>query len=365
MANTHNAFNPCFYSRIKPRYISRASGGFYHSMNEAPFGQFLSQHGKRGIDWETDTIEYAFDPSVPVHQSRYTPDFNMFHGFVSVDTSDGVQKAIVADLIDIKAKSLENDRSQQDLAESVPTGILGNTHFFKGKAIYPRAFIIITGSEITYFDKSTGSAGVPARIYRCPECGKVEILPAHRLTCTKCAHTFDINDELCSPAEAMVQYVQCDVTRTPLTEKYRSAFSKRCGEYNIDATSMSDRDAAANKKLFRIELPEFSSQYYEADFAFVSQDASMKSYNNTPSLQTHVGIFADPERDAELIEALTKHTADKETPIEAFVFLTPDGMTIAERTRGEVRRKAHFATCPKCGKGYIASDDYPECPHCH
>ncbi|WP_165043712.1 hypothetical protein [Adlercreutzia sp. ZJ138] len=362
MANTHDLFNPCFYPRIKPaRILSRHTGGYYHSMSEAPFGKFLADHGRLHLDYDTDTVEYAYDPSIPVSSPRYTPDFNMYYG---KDASGN----IIADLVDIKAKGPDADHKVQQLAADVRAGILGNIHDYKraNKSIYPRAFIIATASRLYYYDTTTDDPdGVPARIYKCPSCGKVEILPAHRLVCTKCGHAYDIDDQFCSPAEAMVQYARRDATRTERTDKYRTLFVQRCRQYNIDAYDLSNRKLAVKQKLLRIELPEFPSQYYESDFAYISQDRSCRSYNNTPQLQTHIGIFTDPERDEELIQALVRHAADKETPIDAFVFLTPKGMFITERLHGPTMRQAHFHTCKSCSKGYIASDDYPECPHCH
>lgn len=358
MANDYNKFNPCFFPHIKPaRIMSRYTGGYYHSSSEAPFGKFLSDHGKLHIDFDKDTVEYAYDPSV-VQLTRYTPDFNMYFG----KNEDG---AIIADLIDVKAKAPSEDPAVAMLANNVKRGILGNTHEFKSKKIYPRSFVIATASGLYYFDDIVDDPnGIPAMIYKCPKCGKVEILPEHRLTCTKCGHNFEIDDAFCAPSDAMVQYTRRDAIKTELTDKFRSHFLDRCREYNIDVVDMSNRDLAAKKQMFRIELPEFPSQYYEADFAYICQDASVHSYNNTPELQAHVGIITSAQ-DKELIEALVRHAADKETPIDAFVFVTPNGMYITERWHGAKMRPAHFATCPKCGKGYIASDEFPECPHCH
>lgn len=366
MANSFGNFNPCFYPRMKPRLVSRATGGYYHSMQEPPFGAFLSQHGKKGIDWDVDFMELAYDPEVCTSLPRYSPDFYMMFGTEKFKTEDGEIEAIITDFIDIKAKTIEFDKHQQRLARYVPDGILENIHFPKksSRVFYPRCFIVVTATTITLYDREHGSVGQQAQIYKCPNCGKIEILPDYRMKCTTCGAEISSNDKLCDIADAMIQYTRRDAMKTELTDTFRTAFNKRCGQYKINAIDMSNRRLASINQMMRIELLEFPSQYYESDFSYFTQDKRFKSYNNTPKLQTHVGIFTDPEFDEVLINALTKHAADNETPIEAFVFLLPDGMYITERGHGAVRRPAHFHTCDKCGYGYISSDEFHECPYC-
>lgn len=351
MANTRDNFNTCFAPKYKARRIAYREGGWAHSMTEAALTPFLRKNTT--AEWARDKYIFCIDDKYQANINRYTPDYILFYG----STDDGAE---VCDLIDIKAKSYSKDKEQQVLISQAP-GFIDTIQEFEDDSpkhkLYIRSLIILTASECRYYDSEhLDDLGTPAEIYKCPECGAIEFLPAHRQTCTKCGHDFSNDKPFATPGEALLMYKRTMPTRTGATQKYKDTFLKRCEEYNIALSPDDDK--------FRIEDSNNDHRYYEADFSFVSQDYHFTTYPNVPKLETQVGVFADPEADKDLIEMITRAAANHEMPFDAFVFLTPQGMFITERDHGAVRRPAKFHTCDACGKGYIASDEFPECPHC-
>lgn len=339
------------------------------SLTEATFGNFMRRTDK-SRNWvaEKSTLKMQQKYSVP-GRDQFTPDYSLYY-------VDKENNRIVGDVIDIKGKDLTFDETQQELARVVPTAVCNKQwkRTKDGKSFVCRSVIIFNPNKIRIYDAAhcDDTEGTEAGIYLCPECGRIEILPPWRLKCTTCGHEFNIDNVYCEPSFALQAFHQKRTSTSKRAQKLKDAFRQRAKEKGLEVIDADNGEEQA--LIMRLEPETPDGTVYVADFAYVSEHYGTKHYgqkNQKPlKLQTQVFVFDDLDdvKNRPIVNEIMQHAADKETAIDAVVFVSNAGLEITERYKvysEAVRRPAKWFVCDACGQTYLASEQLPACPFCN
>lgn len=377
--NSKHDYNPTFSFKRRHEIIghqsltiSQSETAPSRSLTEAAFGDFLIRYGQKRQfknfgklefgDFEDEkTSVKVLDEYKTNRYEDYKPDYTLYYG----EDANGNR---IADIIDIKGKDYSADTDQQELSRIIPKGVLGTIqHDDDGKVdVTFRAFAIINPRSVRYYDQThTDTEGIEARIFVCPECGRVEILPEHRLTCSTCGHEFGWDDEHVDPWDALRKWQDIETCTTDAAKAARDAFRESAIKHGLE---FFDKQDASCGLIMRIQHEQGNGQMFCPDFAYISQDHRQKTFKPTPiMLSTGIFIFDNMRgENAAHIKSLVKHAAHHETAYDAIVIVTAEKeFYICERDKGEKLRKAKWCHCEACGNTYIASAEYPECPFCN
>lgn len=360
--------------------LSRSNTEPARSLTEGAFGHFLLRNGqrryRRGIGGDFDMEDANLDKLEEFKSSgakTYKADYTLYYR----EDEDG---NIIADLIDIKGKELEADAKQQELAREIPAAICGTVQHDKAanRSVFIRSFSLVTAQGTHYFtfdNRGEDGFGVPASLYKCPKCGRIEVHPADQITCSACGYEFTDADSPIPNREALRAYTEIRTSNSSdAAMAAREAFAKNAKERGL---IMFDANSDDSSCIMRIETPELDKQLeLTPDFAYISQSHRNIPYGTTDEkldamrLQTGVFVFEslyDPIA-KRYLDFLCRHAWDNETAYDAIVVVTAaKDFLISERHAGPHPqwRQAHWFTCEACGNTYIASHEFPECPWCN
>lgn len=389
--NSRYEYNPTmaakrYFRIVKPQSIkiSRATTAPVRSLTEASFGHFLNRMGQRERafgehrDWEGENLYLDLLDEFRDGQKDYKPDYTLYYG----KDSDG---NLVADLVDIKGKEFDADPRQQHLAHIIPPALIGTVQTDGDTSIFIRSWTLITAQTTRYYDSETtgeNERGVPARVHKCPDCGRVEIHPEHRMTCTCCGHEFSEPDDNFGNREMLRQYTEVRTSTGSKAQEARAKFSEEAARRGLE---LFDADDYSANLIMRISTGDVNDPVeLMPDFAYISQDHRNKPLKGADDerigalrLQTAIFIFESLDCDLakRYLDFLCRHGWDGETAYDAIVVVTADKrFIISERVQKREKklaghsspkwRGARWQKCEACGSTYIASSEYPACPLC-
>lgn len=372
--------------------ISRANTAPARSLTEASFAHFLRRTGQKEqlsfhrtrAQWEAENTSLDMLDEFRDGHITYKPDLTLYYG----KDSDG---NVIADIIDIKGKEFEADPTQQHLAHIIPASVIGTIQYDEKlkENVYIRSWILLTAQTTRYYDaEHTGEneEGIEARVHRCPECGRIEFHPEHRMTCTCCGHKFTESDEHFDNREMLRAYTEVRTSQSDRAKEAKKLFAANAASKGLQLFDADDYSAA---RIIRIETNDVNNPIeLTPDFSYISQDYRNQPFKkgegdtdsrlSTMRLQTAVFIFDNLDDDIakKYLRFLCEHGWNNETAYDAIVIVTADKKFLISERVGQWDkenhchkdiakwRAAHWFTCPECGNTYIASSEYPECPFC-